>query len=143
VFHDGALAVDDTLGMKADYARVSPVSVLYLIGHSMELSLKAFLLHKGVELRRLRSKDLSHKLGKCLEKAKTLGLLDAATFDDDELGAFAVLDELYSTKQLEYIVTGYKSFPIFGYVQAMSRKLLASIGPMVGYAERRLFKESK
>ena len=135
-FHDAALGADDTLGMKRGYEINAPVPVLYLIGHSMELSLKAFLLHKGVTLRELRT-QFGHDLGKCFKKAKELGLLGAVAFDEHELGAFSVLNELYSTKQLEYIVTGVKTFPIFGHIQSMSQKLVDTIGPMVGYKELR------
>lgn len=131
-FHDAALGTDDTLGMKPGYEIIAPVPVLCLIGHSMELSLKAFLLHNGVTLRELRI-QFGHNLGKCFKKAKELGLLGAVAFDEHELGAFSVLNELYSTKQLEYIVTGAKTFPIFGHIQSMSQKLVETIGSMVGY----------
>lgn len=131
-FHEAAMGADRTFGMKPGYEIFAPIPVLYLIGHSMELSLKAFLLHKGVGLQELR-KHFGHDLHKCLKKAKEHGLLNVVTFDEHELGAFAVLNDLYSTKQLEYIVTGAKTFPIFGHLQSMSSKLLATIGPLVGY----------
>jgi hypothetical protein len=98
----------------------------------MELSLKAFLLHKGVTLRKLRT-SFGHNLGKCLKKAEDLGLYSSVMFDESELDAFSALDDLYSTKQLEYIVTGNKTFPIFGFIHSMSQKLITAIGPMVGY----------
>ncbi len=130
-FHDAALGADDTLGTKSGYKVFAPIPVLYLIGHSMELSLKAFLLHKGVTLSELRTR-FGHNLGKCLKKAKNLGLYSSVTFDESELDAFSALDCLYSTKQLEYIVTGPKTFPAFGFIHTMSQKLVTAIGPMVG-----------
>lgn len=132
-FHEAAMGADKTLGQKPGFEIIAPIPVLYLIGHSMELSLKAFLLHNGVELGELR-KHFGHDLHKCFKKAKELGLLGAVSFDEHELGAFSILNELYSTKQLEYIVTGAKRFPIFGHLQSMSSKLLATVGSMVGYA---------
>lgn len=131
-FHDAAIAVDLTVGMQPAYEMFAPVPVLYLIGHSIELSLKAYLLHKGVTLRELH-KDFGHHLEKCFKKAKELGLLGSIRFDEGELSAFSVLNKLYSTKQLEYIVTGAKTIPIFGYIQTMSQKLVDAIAPMVGY----------
>jgi hypothetical protein len=131
-FHEAAMGADRTLGMKPGYEIFAPIPVLYLIGHSIELSLKAFLLHKGVTLSDLR-KNFGHDLGKCFKKAEDLGLLSLVTFDEHELEAFFVLNNLYSTKQLEYIVTGAKTFPIFGYIQSMSHKLLDAISPIVGY----------
>ena len=131
-FHDAALAADDILGMKEGYEIIAPIPVLYLIGHSMELSLKAFLLHKSVSLRQLRT-HFKHDIGRCFNKAKELGLLGSVEFDSHELEAFSVLNELYSTKQLEYIVTGAKTFPIFGHIQSMSQKLIDSVGTTVGH----------
>ena len=131
-FHEAAEAADRALGHKPGFEIVAPIPVLYLIGHSIELSLKAFLVHRGVGLRELRT-QFGHSLHRCLKRAKELGLLDILAFDEHELGAFAVLDDLYSTKQLEYIVTGAKSFPIYGHLQSMSAKLLGSVGPLVGY----------
>lgn len=131
-FHEAATGADRTLGHKPGFEIVAPIPVLYLIGHSMELSLKAFLVHNGVGLRELRT-GFGHDLHKCLRKAKELGLLALVKFDDHELAAFSVLNDLYSTKQLEYIVTGSKRFPIYGYLHTMSEKLLAAVGPLVGY----------
>jgi hypothetical protein len=132
-FHEAAMGADCTLGMKPGYEIIAPIPVLYLIGHSMELSLKAFLMHKGVTLDDL-PKHFGHDLGKCFEKAIELGLLRAITFDKHELEAFSVLNDLYSTKQLEYIVTGAKTFPAFGHLQSMSQKLLDVVGPMIGFS---------
>lgn len=131
-FHEAAMGADRTLGMKPGYEIFAPIPVLYLIGHSMELSLKAFLLHKGVTLSDLR-KNFGHDLGKCFKKAKDIGLLRDVTFDEHEIGAFFALNDLYSNKQLEYIVTGAKTFPIFGHLQSMSQKLLNAVCPIVGY----------
>lgn len=130
-FHEAAIAADDILGKKSGYEIIAPIPVLYLIGHAMELSLKAFLLHQGVTLRELKT-HFGHDIGKCLKKAKELKLLDLVEFDDHELSAFSVLNTLYSTKQLEYIVTGAKQFPVFGYLQTMSKKLNAAVGGVVG-----------
>lgn len=131
-FHEAAGGADSALGHKPGFEIVAPIPVMYLIGHSMELSLKAFLVHNGVGLRELRT-EFRHDLHKCLEKAKELGLLGQVKFDDHELAAFSDLDHLYSTKQLEYIVTGSKQFPMYGYLHTMSEKLLATICPIVGY----------
>jgi len=132
-FHDAALGVADTVGKLPGHEILAPIPALYLIGHSMELSLKAFLLHKGETLLKLRTKS-GHNLGKCLNRAKRLGLLEVVTFDEHELAAFSALDDLYSAKELEYIVTGYKAFSIFGYIETMSQKLLTSIRPIVNAA---------
>lgn len=131
-FHDAALGADRILGTKPGYELFAPIPVLYLIGHSIELSLKAFLLHKGVTLQELRT-GYGHDLHKCFRKAKELELLGGVTFGESELAAFEILNDLYSTKQLEYIITGAKRFPTFGYIQSMSQKLIETVSAMVGY----------
>ena len=45
-----------------------------------------------------------------------------------------MLDDLYSSKQLEYIVTGTKAFPMFGPIESFAKKLNAAVAPLVGYA---------
>jgi hypothetical protein len=68
------------------------------------------------------------------KKAKELGLNAHVRLDDGEQQALAVLNELYSTKQLNYIVTGAKEFPVFGPIQSVNVKLLDAICPLVGYS---------
>jgi len=106
---------------------------MYLVGHSIELCLKSYLTFQGVPLSDLRTKKYGHDLVKCLKKAKELGLNTHVNLDDGERHALAVLNELYSTKQLNYIVTGAKEFPVFGPIQTVNRKLLDGICPLVGY----------
>ncbi len=56
--------------------------------------------------------------------------------DPEEEGVVELLDGLYSTKQLQYIVTGAKTFPVFGPLESVARKLVYGIGPAVGYPPR-------
>jgi hypothetical protein len=130
-FLRASLAADDGMGKGREYDFIAPVPVMYLAGHAIELALKSYLLHGGVTLQQLRRR-FGHDLGKCFRKAKELGLLDHAKFEEAELGAFHVLDALYSTKQLEYIVTGAKEFPMFGPIQSFARKLNEAVAPLVG-----------
>lgn len=133
-FMEAALAVDNQIGRKADFAIVAPIPALYLIGHSIELTLKAFLLQKGVTLKKLRS--LGHDLHASLRKAKELELLKIVQFTDQEQGALEILNALYSTKQLEYVVTGAKQFPIFGLLETFSARLFNAVAANVGFNKR-------
>ena len=136
-FMEAALAVDEKIGNRPGFEIVAPIPVLYLVGHSIELSLKAFLLHNGVPLRELRSKrHFGHSLHTCLRKAKELGLLAHVQFTGQEEGAFEILDDLYSTKQLEYIVTGTKHFPVFGLVELFAVKLFNAVSALVGFKKQ-------
>lgn len=130
-YFQAALAVDDKLG---HHHHIAPIPALYLLGHALELCLKAFLLAKGIPLRDVRdSKKYGHKLHSAMRKAKELGLGQLVELQPEEDAAFELLDDLYSTKQLEYIVTGSKHFPLFGLVKSACKKLLAAVGPAVGY----------
>lgn len=132
-FFAAALTADDKLGTKPGYEIVAPVPVLYLVGHSIELCLKSYLVFHGVPLKDLKTKKFGHDLEKSLKKAKELGLNNHVEFEDGELHALRVLNELYSTKQLNYIVTGFKQFPVFGVIESFCRKLLDAVCPAVGY----------
>lgn len=133
-FLEAALAVSEKIGTRPGFEIVAPIPALYLVGHSIELSLKSYLLHHGVSLHELRSKrHIGHSLHKCLRKAKELGLLNHVKFSGQEEGAFEILDNLYSTKQLEYIVTGTKYFPIFSLIESFGAKLFNAVSDIVGF----------
>ncbi len=118
---------------------IATVPVMYLVAHSIELSLKAFLLHKGVELHDLKKyKKFGHNLIKLLKKAKEYGLYDIIEINEIEESALNALNNLYFKKELNYIVTGFKQFPIFSALETLSKTLLFKIGCEVGYPENRL-----
>lgn len=90
-----------------------------------------------MELSKLRLK-YGHDLHRCLRKAKELGLHDAVPLQTDEETAIEVLNPLYASKQLQYIVTGAKTFPVFGPLERAAVKLLNGVGAQVGYAPKGL-----
>jgi hypothetical protein len=130
-FHEAVTWKEKTRGSGPPHKIVAPAPAMYLIGHSIELSLKAFLLLRGISLRDVRV-TYGHNLGKTFAKAEQLGLRDHVLIDDAELEAFHALDALYSTKQLEYIVTGTARFPVFVLIHAVSEKLVDAMCPLVG-----------
>jgi hypothetical protein len=130
-FLEAAFAVDSTVGHREGHEIIAPIPVLYLVGHSIELTLKAFLLHHGVTLKELRG--FSHNLSASFERAVEFGLNEVVDFEEPQVVAFKILDELYSTKQLEYIETGAKQFPSFGPLELFAVKLFNAIGPIAGF----------
>jgi HEPN domain-containing protein len=136
-FLEAALAADDKMGNKKGHEIVAPIPVMFLVGQSVELALKAFLLSKGIELRKLR-RDYGHELHRSLRKAKEFGLFELVTLSEEELSVIELLDDLYSTKQLQYIVTGSKTFPVFGPLEKAALKLAHAIGNAVGYPPKGL-----
>ena len=134
-FFEAALAADEKLGKKEGYEIVAPIPVMFLVGQAIELALKAYLLAKGVELRKLR-KDYGHEIHRSLRKAKELGLANVVALSAEEEGVIELLDALYMTKQLQYIVTGAKTFPVFGPLESVARKLVYGIAPFAGHPPR-------
>ena len=88
-------------------------------------------------LRKLRN-DYGHNLHRSLRKARELGLFELVVLTDEELNTIELLDHLYSSKQLQYIVTGSKLFPVFGPLQSAALRLLQAIGPEIGFPLKRL-----
>jgi hypothetical protein len=136
-FMEAALAADDKMGRREGHEIVAPVPVMFLVGQSVELALKAFLLSKGIPLSKLRQ-DYGHELHRSLRKAKELGLFAIAPLADDELETIELLDLLYSSKQLQYIVSGVKTFPVFGPLERATLRLLHGVCPAVGFSVRHL-----
>src|SRR5689334_19771016 len=69
-FFASGCVVDDDLGVGEHYA-TAPAN--YLIGHSIELVLKAYLLQRGVPLEEIRKRPLSHSLTGCFKAAEERG----------------------------------------------------------------------
>jgi hypothetical protein len=77
---------------------VAPVAVNYLLGHSIELALKAYLLQHGVKLVHLKC-NLGHNLAACLAEAEVAGLTDKMGLDDDDRELIAAFSPGRSSKQ--------------------------------------------
>lgn len=99
-----------------------PAPVMYLIGHSMELALKAFLVDQGWSANDLK-KRLGHDLRKCLSEAKKLGILNLVHLSESEEREFELLDSLYSNKQLEYVLLGPSRLPNFARLEPLCERL--------------------
>lgn len=133
-FMEAALAADDKMGRRSGFEIIAPVPVMFLTGQSIELALKSFLLLKGIPLNKLR-KDYGHNLHRSLRKAKELGLFSIVSLSEAELETIEILNTLYSSKELQYIVTGTKKYPAFGPLAHATRRLLHCIGHAVGIPE--------
>jgi hypothetical protein len=101
-----------------------PSSVaLFLMGHSIELALKAFLLAKNVPLSDLRSRDFGHNLEALLAEARLRGIGDVVEITQIDAGVIHLLNIEYSTKRFEYIRTGIMTIPEWHLLEAVARKL--------------------
>jgi hypothetical protein len=99
--------------------------VLQLYGIAIELSLKAFLLKRGLTVREIR--EPSHDLSKVLIMARRRKLGREVKLDPREVAAIEVLNINYSTNRLRYIVTGATKTPELVYIERAARKLVMGL----------------
>lgn len=106
---EAAKSADDYIGHWPGYEIAAPPPVMTLCAHSIELSLKAFLLDQGIDEDTVRK--LSHDLMACWEMCEALG----ADIKDLDKGVLAIVSDLLASGRLRY---GEKSklgkVPVFG-----------------------------
>jgi hypothetical protein len=117
-FADAGLAV-----RIANPNRIS-LPAFYLIGHSIELSLKAFLLGRGVALNRLRSKEFGHDLAALLKEARRRRLGNEVPLKPKHLGVIQLLNFEYVAKKYEYRETGVYHTPDASFAQEVANRLV-------------------
>jgi hypothetical protein len=101
----------------------------YLLCHSVELALKAFLKTKGFSDDLMKSKELGHNLTRLMDESLRHGLADVVKMDDTALEIIHVVDEYYRTKGFEYLLPGFKTYPRLEDLEAVVKKLITEIGP--------------
>ncbi len=99
----------------------------YLYCHAIELSLKSFLIVRGTSERELRR--IGHDLEAGLEAASSQGLGEVASLPGEEQAAIRVMNQYYQGKELEYLVTGFKSYPTLNLLHSCATKLICAIEP--------------
>ncbi len=109
----------------------SPTSY-YLASHSIELSLKAFLLLQGISRDALRKKSLGHDLHKILKKCKELGISQYFNITDKHSHNIEKLNKWYWRKGFEYfeiqnLVDSHKELPDLVDAQTLASELITSL----------------
>jgi hypothetical protein len=103
--------------------RFSPVHY-YLLCHSIELSLKCFLLGKGVSKKALMDKKkYGHHLIKVLTKARQLGIDQLVAFTPEYIDNLTKADGYYASKEFEYfeITKAANAYPDLPDLDALAR----------------------
>lgn len=113
-------------------SHISPVPAYFLALHGIELTLKAFLRHKGVSVRDLQRK-FGHDLHACHRKAKELGLNDVFKEHPVDADAMRMLVGLNDQQGLRYIKTGMKHFPQWSIVEPLAVRLHQAVASLVGF----------
>jgi hypothetical protein len=100
----------------------------YLVSHSIELALKAFLRGSGVSLDDLKNpRKFGHDLNKGLNKSIRLGLKSFLPITEKDIFAISTINDYYKAKELEYIVTGFKRYPKMELLTSFNGRLLDAI----------------
>ncbi len=120
---EAAVAADKTVGFWPGYEVAAPPPVMTLWPHSIELSLKAFLLDHGEGEKNVRK--LGHNLSSCLDKCVELG----ADVDSIDPGILEIISDLIGSGRLRY---GEESelgrAPVYGPHSELCRRCLDLCG---------------
>lgn len=111
---------------------ISPIPAYFLALHGIELTLKSYLRHKGVAVKKLRG-VYGHDLQACHRRAKELGLLNVFKESPNDVDAMRMLVELNKQQALRYIRTGRKLFPLWSLVEPLAVRLHQAVALEVGY----------
>jgi HEPN domain-containing protein len=105
------------------------MTAYYLLGHSIELSLKAFLFGRGIKYNKLRYKPYGHDLSKLITVSRKRRLGVQVKLTNNEIDLIKLLSISYSAKLLEYTETGFYKLPEYGVLHEIATKLVAGIRP--------------
>ena len=94
----------------------------YLLSHSIELTLKAFLLTKGHTVPELIK--ISHDLEELLRLAELRGICGLVSFEERHLDAIELANAIYKKKEWEYHVRAHKDYPIIDDLYSFASVLL-------------------
>ena len=94
----------------------------YLLSHSIELTLKAFLRAKDYTVPELI--EIGHDLGELLRHAELRGICGIVALEERHLDAIETANAIYKNKVWEYRKRGFKEYPILDDLYSFARVLL-------------------
>lgn len=103
---EAAILVDAQMGKRKSFGHIQSPPAVFLLAHGLEITLKAFLLHKGMTIDVRGKKPFRHNLKRLRREAKSLGLDELYRGKAAELKAVLILDALNARHQQRYIETG-------------------------------------
>ncbi len=98
----------------------------YLVCHSLELSLKAYLSTRSFTLEYLKDKN-GHDLNRLFRESMSLGLQGHVSFSVAHIKAIEVISPIYKGKELEYVEPGPKTLPDWELLRSAADSLLTGI----------------
>ena len=98
-----------------------------LLGHSIELSLKAFLAARGVSVADLKSRKYGHDLKALLTEARKRRLGLEVKLTPVDIGVIKLLNFDYVAKRFEYRETGVYHLPLINLAEEVTLKLVKGL----------------
>lgn len=99
----------------------------YLVGHSIELSLKAFLMGRGLDIQKLRSKKYGHDLTKLIIESRKRKLGLEVKLEIKQINIIKNFSSIYKNKLLEYPEVGFYSFPLYTEIFEIGYNLIVGL----------------
>ena len=100
----------------------------FLIGRSIELSLKAFLFDRGVKINQLKKK-YSHDLEKLISESRRRKLGREVKLNKKQISAIKILNSPYKRKLLEYKEVGAYTLPQYWLICEVASNLINGLFP--------------
>ncbi|MBM3732420.1 MAG: hypothetical protein FJW24_02960 [Acidimicrobiia bacterium] len=104
--------------------------IYYLLGHSIEVALKAFLLHSGESLEDLKGK-YGHDLSKAAYNVISRRSNPVSMIVENNLSIIKLLNPYYSAKEFEYRITGFKRLPRSENLMSFLSNILPAINELL------------
>ncbi|WP_347986225.1 hypothetical protein [Methylomonas sp. AM2-LC] len=120
------IAAETLLNKAADIQYNMQYPIFYLFGHSIELSLKAFLFSSGMTANEL--KKIGHDISKLFVEAQTRNIQSLVEFNCIDIGVIQLLNIDYSSKKFEYRDSGGTYYlPNIAVTEEIARKLVIGL----------------
>jgi len=104
---------------------IAPLPVYYLYLHSIELSLKSFILLKTNDI--TKCIKISHDLELAWSEAEKLGINEAFPDNEKLIESIALINKIYKGKELEYYYPGVKEIPVIHDISSSSNALYETL----------------
>jgi hypothetical protein len=102
----------------------TPPSADHLLAMAIEVSLKAFLRQRNLDVVELKQK-YGHDLERLIERATKEGL--AASLSVSDLGLIGLLNGLFLRREFEFTVTGFRRMPRFSEARQLACKIFRAV----------------
>ncbi|MEM9617564.1 MAG: hypothetical protein AAF936_06350 [Pseudomonadota bacterium] len=138
-FHESALAIERTFRRKklfGEEAQTASFTAYYMMGHAIELVLKAVLLQRDENCHQMLKSAIGHDLEKCLEQVRKVDASILDFMDENHTHHVLVLNDNYCIKRFEYMMTGGISLPDWPTLNEFIELVQKRVAPEIPHGSR-------